>query len=302
MSAGQEQVVEVLADAIAQCEEFAPLRESFMGADKPQRYRIIASMLTRLADDRDKGRKGRSSRSSAAASVGAGDHELQQLRAVNDELREEIGRLEQKLEELRRDPAAPSGGATADPGKKAPTVPGSAQALLDNLWSRLAATDPPLGVAAENPDIRAVERLVDAFIEWVRFGNDFDQSVRVFLDRYTKQVPTLKRPWEAYVRGPTLWDVAAETVSAETARPVSFLKTRLRMLLMWTVAAMAAADSTLHSIEPELRAHLLGPVGLGGDPKCTIKNYIEENDGPDRFVEHMLALLSQKLLETFGKV
>jgi hypothetical protein len=302
MSAGQKQVAEVLADAIAQCEEFAPLRESLMGADEAQRYRIIASMLTRLADRRDEGGASGCSRSSAGAAVGTDVPELRQLQAAKDRLQKEVRRLEQELEDLRGDPSARSTGATADTGEASRPASPSEQALLENLWARLAATDPPLGAAQVSPDVQAAERLVDAFIEWVRFGNDFDQSVRVFLDRYTKQIPTLKRPWEAYARGPTLWDVAAETVSPETARPVSFLKTRLRMLLMWTVAAMAAADSTLHSIEPELRAHLLGPAALGGDPKCTIKKYVEENDGPDRFVEHMLALLSQKLLETFGKV
>jgi hypothetical protein len=302
MSAGQEQVAEVLAHAIAQCEEFASLRESFMGADEAQRYRIIASMLTRLADRRDADGAIGCSGSSAGAVVGADGPELRQLQAAKDRLQKEVRRLEQELKGLRSDRGVRSPSEHADPGGASPPPPLSGQALLEKLWARLAATDPPLGAGQSSPDVQAAERLVDAFIEWVRFGNDFDQSVRVFLDRYTRQIPTLRRPWEAYVRGPTLWDVAAETVSPETARPVSFLKTRLRMLLMWTVAAMAAADSTLHLIEPELRAHLLGPSGLGGDPKCTIKKYIEENDGPDRFVEHMLALLSQKLLQTFGKV
>jgi hypothetical protein len=232
----------------------------------------------------------------------AGDRSaVEALEQGKKRLATEVERLERALEHLRHEKNAEIEKLRETAGQAKSAASGAGEDLLAGLWARLAKVNPPLAPPGVQPNLQTAERLVDAFIEWTRFGHEFSQSIRIFLNRYTKDTPALKRPWEAYVKGPDLWEVAASTVAPDSGRPVGFLKNRLRMLHMWTVAAMTACDSTIYSIESELQSHLLGPDGAGSDPKFTIKRYIQE-DGCDKYLEHMLKHQAQKLLETFGKV
>lgn len=205
--------------------------------------------------------------------------QMEQLRAEKDE---EIERLKTEL------------------GKSQSVSSESADKLLSEMWRRLAVAKPRLAEGHIPPTTQAAERLVDGFIELVRFVDDFDKSMRVFLGAYTKHHPSVKVPWDAYAKGADLLEFVRKTVAPRGGRPVGPLKMRLRLLYSWTQAGMVGCDSAIESIASELQQHLLGPTGAGADPNRKIRDYIRD-DGHELFVQHIKELRSLKLAETFGR-
>jgi hypothetical protein len=205
--------------------------------------------------------------------------ELEQLRAEKDR---EIERLKGEL--------AAVGSAT---------VKGVAS-QLKQLWERLAAVKPPLAEGYAVPTVQAAERLVDAFIELVRFVDDFDKSMRVFLDKYTRYLQSVKVPWDVYAKGDDVYQLARQAIAVKDPRPVGLLKMKLRMLHSWCQAAMIGADAAVESIASELDAHLRGELGLGVDANRRIRDFLRE-DGHEKFLERIRELRSRKLAETFGR-
>ena len=213
--------------------------------------------------------------------------QVEELKEQMEQFRQEKDAdLEKLKEELRGSKASASDGGDA---------------LLAGLWERLANANPSLGEGHVTPTTQSVERLVDAFIELVRFVHDFDQSMRVFLTRYTHYQATVRVPWEAYARGDDLLTVARRTVAPKGGRPVGILKMRLRLLYSWTEAAMIGSDSAIESIASELEAYLRGPDVLGSDPKKTVREFIHPLDGPEKFIQQMRELRSTKLADAFGR-
>ena len=205
---------------------------------------------------------------------------LQTLRTEKDE---QIAKLRQQLQAAGSAAPEDAGGAT-----------------LAKLWERLARARPALAEGGAKPNEPAAERLVDAFIELVRFVDDFDKSMRVFLSRYTKYHPSVKVPWEAYTKGDDLVELARRTVAAQGGRPVGPLKMRLRLLYSWVYAAMVGCDSAFESVGSELQAHLMSEVGAANDPNRKVRDYIRD-DGHLLFMQHLCELRSLKLAETYGR-
>ncbi len=176
----------------------------------------------------------------------------------------------------------------------------SADALLAALWRRLASAKPALADGHVQPTVQAAERLVDALIELVRFADDFDKGMRVFVGNYTKHHPSVKVPWDVYAKRDDVYKTAQQTVAPQGGKPVGLLKMRLRFLYSWTQASMIGCDSAIESIASELYTHLMGPVGAGSDPNRKIKDYLR-GDGHELFVQHIRELRGQKLAEFFGR-
>jgi len=212
--------------------------------------------------------------------------QIDELRAQTEQLRaDKDAEIEKLKTELRSTESSASEGGDR---------------LLEELWQRLAATKPPLAEGHVQPNKQAALRLVDAFSELVRFVDDFDKSMRVFLNRYCQYHPSVKVPWEAYAKGDDLTEFARRTVAALGGRPVGPLKMRLRLLYSWTYAAMVGCDSAMESLASELQSHMMGPVGAGSDPNRKIRDYVKD-DGPERFNQYIKELRSLRLAETYGR-
>lgn len=215
------------------------------------------------------------------------------LAAQTEELRAQV-------EQLRAEKDAEIERIKEEVARAKSTATEGSDVLLVELWQRMASAKPPLAEGHIQPNKQAAQRLVDALIELVRFVDDFDKSMRVFLNRYCQHHPSVKAPWEAYAKGDDLYEFARRTVAAKGGRPVRPLEMRLRFLYNWTYAGMVGCDAAFASISTQLQSHLLGPTGAGSDPKCTISDYLR-NSGAELFMEHMNELRSLKIAEAFGR-
>jgi hypothetical protein len=205
--------------------------------------------------------------------------DLDQLRADKD------AEIEKLLDKLKKAESGESQGVNQ---------------FVGQLWQRLAKAKPSLAEGHIQPDLQAAERLVDAFIELVRFVNDFDQSIRVFLGKYTKHNPSVKVPWDVYAKRDDVIKTAVQTVAPKGGRPVGLLKMRLRVLYSWVEAAMIGCDSAIECIASELQNQLMGPDGAGSNPNMKVRDFVKD-DGHYKFLDHIRELRSQKLAEAFGR-
>lgn len=177
---------------------------------------------------------------------------------------------------------------------------GGEEKALKALWERLGRSKPALVDGHLTPNVQSFERLVDAFQEFVRFVDDFDKGMGVFLGRYTKYHASVKVPWEAYTKSDDITTMVQRMLAPQGGRPVGPVKMRLRLLYSWVHAAMVGCDSALESLESELNAHLMGPLGAGGDANRKVRDYVKA-EGPELFAQHIRELRSMRLAETYGR-
>ncbi len=232
--------------------------------------------------------------------AGVDTSRLERLEADKKDLVAELDKLRRVLEQERLDKAAEVEKLKSSVSSARAAAAQGAEALLGRLWQRLAAAKPPLAEGHVPPTPQAAEHLVDAFIELVRFVDDFDRAMRVFLDKYTKHHPSVKVPWEVYAKREDVQATARQTIAVKSGQPVGLLKMRLRILYNWCQAAMIGADSAVESIASELETQLRGPLGTETDPNRKIKDYVRD-DGHYLFMERIRELRSQRLAETFGR-
>ncbi len=231
---------------------------------------------------------------------GADDSKADRIEASRRELAAELEQSRQAFEKLRTDKEAQVEQLNAELNKAKQAVSQSAESLLGQLWLRLASTKPSLVEGHVLPNVQAAERLVDAFIELAHFADEFDNSMRVFLGKYTKHNTTVKVPWEVYAKRDDVHKTVRQTIAVKDGRPAGLLKMRLRMLLSWAQASMIGCDSAIESIASELETHLRGEMGLEGDPNRKVKDYLRD-DGHYHFLEHIHQLRSKNLAESFGR-
>ncbi len=230
-------------------------------------------------------------------------HDLSKVTAWEEDKRDlmtQIESLQEQKEQFRLEKEAEIEKLKEDLRGSSTSAAEGGEAALAGLWERLAAANPPLAEGHVAPTLQSAQRLVDGFIELVRFVDEFDKSIRVFLGRYTQHHPTVRVPWEAYAKGDDLHAIASRTVAVTGGRPVGLLKMRLRLLNQWIVAAMIASDSSFENIASELESHLRGPIGAGSDRNRKIMDFLRE-DGHELFLQHMRELRSVKLGEAFGR-
>jgi len=212
--------------------------------------------------------------------------EIAELRERMDRLRtDKDAKLERLADQLRQSESGAAQGADE---------------LLAAIWQRFASAKPSLAEGHIQPAPQAAERLADAFIELVRFADDFDKAMRVFLGEYTKHHPSVKVPWDVYAKRDDVYQSVRKTIAPQGGKPVGLLKMRLRFLYSWSQAAMIGCDSAVESLASELQAHLMGPAGAGSDPNRKIKEYVRD-DGHYLFLQHIRELRSQKLAESYGR-
>jgi hypothetical protein len=236
-------------------------------------------------------------RTETASDQGGRIESLEQSKA---HLAAEVQRLQSDLDQAR---AAKD--AEIEQLKAAATSagPGSdgCEEMLTKLWQRLAAGKPPLTKLGEPPDLKAAERLADAGVELVTSAHAFEQTMSIFLSKYTKHNPSVKVPWDVYKNRDDVHKTAAQTLAPKGGKPVGLLKMRLRFLYKWTEAAMIGCDSVIESIASELRTHLMADLPeLQADPNRKVRDYIRA-DGAELFLQHMREILSAKLAETYGR-
>jgi len=212
----------------------------------------------------------------------------------------EIRDMRERYEQLRLDKETEIETLKAELNRAKTSASQSADAVLTGLWDKLARAKPALVEGHVAPTAQAAEQLAEGFIEVVHFADNFDKSMCVFLDKYTKHAESVKVPWGVYAKSDDVLGTARKTLAVKGGRPVALLKMRLRMLSSWAPAAMIGADSAIESIASELETHLRGEQGMQADPNRKIKDYLRE-DGHYLFMERIRELRSQRLAETFGR-
>lgn len=235
-----------------------------------------------------------------AESSAGGEEQVEALEEKHRRRSAELAEARAELEQLRGDKDAEIERLKEEIAKARSGAAEGGDVVLAKLWERLAKAKPPLAPGHLQPNAQAGERLVDAFVELVRFVDDLDKSMRVFLGKYTRHHPSVKVPWDVYAKRDDIHNTAQQTVAPQGGKPVGLLKMRLRVLYSWTQAAMIGCDSAIESIASELQAQLMGPDGAGSDPNRKIKEYLRD-DGHELFLQHIRELRSQKLAETYGR-
>lgn len=234
------------------------------------------------------------------AELSAGDtSRVESLESEKLKLAAQAQEIATAMERLRQDKDAEIEALKGELGGARTQTSTGADALLTALWQRLATAQPPLAPGTAVPNDKAAERLFDALIELTRFAHEFDQSMRIFLARYTKHNPAIKTPWEAYAKFDDVLKTVQQTIAVAGGRPVGVLKMRLSALKKWTVAAMIGCDSVLESAGSQLEQQLRGPLGLGSDPNALIRNYLKQ-DGHQLFADAVREMRSEKIAEAYG--
>ncbi len=215
-------------------------------------------------------------------------------------LSKEVEELRAEMEQLRADKEAEIARLTGELAK-AQTPKVEADGIpLTKLWQQLASARPPLVDGQAQPNEQCALRLVDGFVELVRFVDDFDRLIRPFLAKYTKQHQAIRVSWDVYAKRDDTRKTVQQTLAPVGGKPVGVLKVRLRGLYTFANAGMIANDVTLESIASELHSFLMGPIGAGSDPNRTIKEFLRD-DGNELFLQHMREFRTAKLAETLGR-
>jgi hypothetical protein len=213
----------------------------------------------------------------------------------------EAGELRGQLDELRAEKDRQIAQLEDDLREARSAAAGGGQTVLTDLWKRLEITSPPLAEAETEPDAKAAERLVDSFIELLRFVDDIDKGMRPFIGRFTADHASVKVPWDAFAKGDDFYTIAQRTIVPKVGRPVGVLKMRLRLLYSWIHASVLGCDSAVESVASELHSHLRGTEGGEWDFfKSAISKY-DRADGPEKFQEIVRRVRSEKLAEAFGR-
>lgn len=220
------------------------------------------------------------------------------LENTNLELSAEIKRLETDLAQVRADRDRELDALKSELAEA--KNQGGEDAILTRFWDKLRAADPALCESDAPADAKAADRLVGTLIDFIHAAHEFDQTMAVFLSKYTKHNPSIKVPWDVYRRRDDIVQTARQVLSPRGGKPVGLLKLRLRFLYRWTESAMIAADSVIESLASELHEQLIGDAGMGSDPNRRIRDFVRD-DGHELYLQHMRELLSDKLAETYGR-
>lgn len=226
----------------------------------------------------------------------------ERLEEGHRELRAQVESLERQLEDLRTDKDAEIARLNEELAAAREAESGTAAIVFLPLWERLVSADPALVEGPSPPNAKAAERLFDSYVELVRFVDDFDQLIRPFLTKYTRDHPQVKVPWDVYARRDGARATVQQIITPVGGKPPGILRVKLRGLYKWIEAAMIGCDAALESIASELYTFAMSnePHGAGSDPNRSVKEFLREN-GPDLFLQHIRVLRGSKIAEVFGR-
>ncbi len=173
----------------------------------------------------------------------------------------------------------------------------SGEGVLNDLWERLIKAQLARGPVQVN--VQSAERLFDAFVELVKFADDFDKSVRPFVTKWVRPNPTVKRPWDVYIRSPDMLTMVKGVIAIPSGQPAGVLKVRLRTLKTWIMSGMIASDVALESLSDLLGELIRGPLGMGADPNIRLRDF-QKQGAPEQYQQLISELLSKKLADAFG--
>jgi hypothetical protein len=227
------------------------------------------------------------------------DDRAERLAEGQHELGAQIEKERAEADRLRIDKDAQIEALKDELHQERQRVEEGAHRVLGELWERLARAKPKLAEGHIQPNVQAAERLVDAFIELVKFVDDSEKTLRVFLGKYTKDHPSVKVPWDVYAKSDEFYKTVREIVAPKGGKPAGLAKMRLRVLYSWTEAAMIASDSAIESIASELETQLQGTMGMGEDPNRKIRDYVRA-DGHHLLMQRIRELRNQRVAETYG--
>lgn len=227
--------------------------------------------------------------------------DMSRIDALEAEKRSQLARitdLERTIEQLRADKDREIDNLKGNLAITSTQTDRGADEMLAALWDRLGRAKPPLAEGHVKPTRQAAEKLFDALIELAYFSNAFENQMRPFLDRYTRQNELVAKPWKVYRSYEDVFETIVKTLAVAGGKPVGVLKMRLRELNKWTIGALMGGDAVVESVGAELKGFLQGPAGMSGNPNLTVKDFLR-NDGDEMFRDHMLKFRSEKLSEVF---
>jgi len=176
----------------------------------------------------------------------------------------------------------------------------SAERLLASLWARMQATTPPfLQAPIPMPTLPALERLVDSFVELVRFAAALDDSTTMFFKEFSRRDKELKEFWDDYQGLAGVEETARLVIAPTGGKPANFLRIRLGRLKNLSVSAMFGADLALAHV-PELISKVLrGPMGTATDKERKIRVFLQEG-GHEAVGDEARNLLSEKIRDSIS--
>ncbi|MGB2985193.1 MAG: hypothetical protein WBE26_04865, partial [Phycisphaerae bacterium] len=187
--------------------------------------------------------------------LGRNDHSgVERLEAAKHELGKEVKALRTEMEQLRADKDAEIARLNDELANHRAPKADATDIPFTALWGRLASSKPPLADGRVQPNEQCAQRMVDGFIELVRFVDDFDRFIHPFLSKYTKKYPPIKVPWEVYAKRDTTRKTVEQTLVVVGGKPIGVVKVRLRGLYAWTHAAMLGCDAAIESVGSELHS------------------------------------------------
>ena len=176
----------------------------------------------------------------------------------------------------------------------------SSERILAALWARLQTAKPPfLQPPIPMPTLPAAERLVDGFVELVRFAAALDESTTLFFKEYVRRDKELKGIWEDYRVLEGVEATARLVIAPTGGKPANFLRIRLGRLKNLSVSAMFGADLAMAHLPELLDKTLRGPMGTERDKERKIRMFLQEG-GHEGVGDAARNLMCEKIRDSIG--
>ncbi len=235
-----------------------------------------------------------------AAMSGADAEKVRALEERQMELSSRAAALREELEELRKSKNEEIERLRAELRDAQAGAASSADVLMEELWRALAESKPSVAEGHARPTRASFDRLVESFGYLVKFADELESDLRVFLSKYTKHSPTLKTPWDVYAKRDEVYKEIEAILDPQTGTPAAPLLMRLNMLKAWIHAAAVANDVAIESIASELQSKLMGDDVAGGDPNYKVRDFTR-SDGHELFMQAIRDLRDARMAEVYAR-
>lgn len=235
------------------------------------------------------------------ASAAAGDmSRVTKLEMEKNQLGQQNAEMESELERFRVEKEAEIARLKAALRSAQEGDGAGAERFLASLWARLQVSKPPfLQPPIAMPTLPAAERLVDAFVELVRFATAMDESTAMFFREYVRRDKELKGIWDDYRVLEGVEATARLVIAPTGGKPANFLRIRLGRLKNLAVSAMFGGDLAMAHLPELLDKALRGPMGMERDKERKINAFLKEggHEGVGDAARHLLA---EKIRDSIG--
>ncbi len=235
-----------------------------------------------------------------AAMSGADAEKVRALEERQMELSSRAAALREELDQLRKDKNEEIERLRVELRDAQAGAASSADVLLEELWGQLAQVKPAVAEGHVRPTRASFDRLVESFSYLVKFVDEMESDVRVFLSKYTKHSAPLKTPWDVYAKREEVYKEIRAILDPQTGTPAAPLRMRLNMLKAWIHAAAVANDVAIESVASELQSRLMGSEVSGSDPNYKVREFVRA-DGHELFMQAIRDLRDERMAEVYSR-